>query len=230
MRQAGCACRAWYCRSGRATTTSARCCSIAPRPPPISPTAARATATWKPTAWRCSARRSPTASFGARRSIPCGFRSISTRAPTCAANTSGCVANTASVCWITRSIPTPSRRAPVFSSPRNCRGGAPISHPSWRWRARTSRRFRPTTSSSAWKASSTASATPSRCAPACHRWSGRRWRNRPTSPSSCATASRSCVFPARPMCCRAAASAAFRCSALTPALSCSQSIASATAI
>ena len=59
---------------------------------------------------------------------------------------------------------------------------------------------------------------------------GRRWRNRPTSPSSCATASRSCAFPARPMCCRAAASAAFRCSASTPARSCSRSIASATAI
>ncbi len=59
---------------------------------------------------------------------------------------------------------------------------------------------------------------------------GRRWRNRPTSPSSCATASRSCAFPARPMCCRAPASAAFRCSASTPARSCCRSIASATAI
>ena len=159
MRQAGCGCRAPYCRSVRATTTSARCCSIAPRPPPISPTAARATATWKPTAWRCSAGRSPTASCGGQRSIPCGWRSICARAPTCAANTSVCAPSTASGCWITRSIPTPFRRAPASSSRKNCRGGAPISRPLWRWRARTSRRSRPTTSSSAWKASSTASAT-----------------------------------------------------------------------
>jgi len=37
----------------------------------------------------------------------------------------------------------------------------------------------------------------------------------PNSPSSCATASRSCVFPARPSCCRAPDSAASRCSAST---------------
>ena len=36
---------------------NARCCSIAPRPRPISPTAAPATAISKPTAWRCSAAR-----------------------------------------------------------------------------------------------------------------------------------------------------------------------------
>ena len=70
----------------------------------------------------------------------------------------------------------------------------------------------------------------SRCAPGCRRRCARRWRNRPTSPSSCATASRSCASPARPMCCRAPASAAFRCSASTPARSCCRSIASATAI
>ena len=58
----------------------------------------------------------------------------------------------------------------------------------------------------------------------------RRWRNRLSSPFSCATASRSCAFPARPMCCRAPVSAAFRCSASTPARSYCRSTASATVI
>ena len=39
----------------------------------------------KPTVWRCSAARSPTASNGARRSTPCGWRSTCARPPTCAA-------------------------------------------------------------------------------------------------------------------------------------------------
>ena len=112
-----------------------------------------------------------------------------------------------------------SRRASASSSRKNCLASAPISRPSWRSPARTSRRSRPTTSSFASKASSTASATRSRCAPGCRRRCARRWRSRPTSPSSCATASRSCASPARPMCCRAPASAAFRCSASTPARS-----------
>ena len=48
---------------------------------------------------------------------------------------------------------------------------------------------------------------------------------------SCATASRSCAFPARPMCCRAPASAAFRCvSVNTSAVEHRRSTASATAI
>ena len=45
---------------------------------------------WKPTAWRCSAAPSPTASSGGPRSTPCGSRSICVKRPTCAANTSGC--------------------------------------------------------------------------------------------------------------------------------------------
>ena len=57
----------------------------------------------------------------------------------------------------------------------------------------------------------------------------RRWRSPPTSPSMCATASRSCASPARPMCCRAPASAAFRWSASTPRRWRSRSTASATA-
>ena len=44
----------------------------------------------------------------------------------------------------------------------------------------------------------------------------RRCRSPPTSRSMCATASRSCASPARPMCCRAPASAASRWSASTP--------------
>ena len=44
----------------------------------------------------------------------------------------------------------------------------------------------------------------------------RRCRSPPTSPSTCATASRSCASPARPTCCRAPASAASRWSASTP--------------
>ena len=50
----------------------------------------------------------------------------------------------------------------------------------------------------------------------CPRSSRRRWRNLPSSRSSCATASPSCDFPAKPMCCRAPASAASRCSASIP--------------
>ena len=52
----------------------------------------------------------------------------------------------------------------------------------------------------------------------------------PSSTSMCATASRSCASPARPMCCRAPASAAFRWSASIPRRSRSRSTASATAI
>ena len=122
--------------------------------------AARATATWKPTAWRCSAGRFADRKNGARRLIPCGWRSICARPPTCAANTSACAPSTASACWITRSILTLFRRAPASSSPKNCPAGAPISRPMSRWPARTSRRSRRTTSSSASKASSTANATP----------------------------------------------------------------------
>ena len=44
---------------------------------------------------------------------------------------------------------------------------------------------------------------------------GNACRNRPSSTSMCATASRSCASPAAPMCCRAPASAAFRWSAST---------------
>ena len=67
--------------------------------------------------------------------------------------------------------------------------------------------------SSASKASSTASATPSRCAPAFRRRCARRSPSRPSSTSMCATASRWCASPAAPMCCRASASAASRWSA-----------------
>ena len=80
------------------------------------------------------------------------------------------------------------------------------------------------------RASSTASATRSRCARACRRWSRRRWRRPPSSASMCATASRSCASPARPMCCRAPASAASRWSASTPRRWRSRSTGSATAI
>ena len=127
-----------------------------------------------------------------------------------------CARTTASACSTTRSMPTPPRRAPASSSPRSCPASAPISRRSSRSPASTSRRCRPRRSSSASRGSSTASATASRCAPACRRPSRRRWRSRPTSPSTCATASRSCALPARPMCCRAPASAAFRWSASTP--------------
>ena len=54
------------------------------------------------------------------------------------------------------------------------------------------------------------------CAPAFLRPSRRRCRSPPTSPSMCATASRWRASPARPMCCRAPASAASRWSASTP--------------
>ena len=62
-----------------------------------------------------------------------------------------------------------TRRARASSSPRNCRASVPISRRSWRWRARTSRRCRWTKSSCASRAFGTASAMPSRCAPACPR-------------------------------------------------------------
>ncbi len=66
MPRTGCGWRAPCCKSARATTRSARCCSIAPRPPPTSPINAPPTAISKPTASPCSAARSPTASNGGR--------------------------------------------------------------------------------------------------------------------------------------------------------------------
>ena len=50
-----------------------------------------------------------------------------------------CATSTASGCWITPSIPTRPRRAPVSSSPRNSPSG-PTLRRSWRWPATTSRR------------------------------------------------------------------------------------------
>ena len=117
----GCGSLAPFSKSARPTTASARCCSIAPPTRPTSPISAPPIAAKKPTAWRSSARCSPNVSYGGRRSMRCGCRSNCARSPTCAGNTSGCATNTASACSITRSMPTPPRRAPAFSSPRTCR-------------------------------------------------------------------------------------------------------------
>ena len=129
MRRAGCGCRAPSCRSSRATTAKKRCCSIAPRPRPTSPTSAHATATSKRTACQCSARRLPTGSNGAARSIPCACRSNCGKPPTFAANTKSCGPSTVSACSTIRSIPIRFLRAPVSSFPRNCPAGAPTSRP-----------------------------------------------------------------------------------------------------
>ena len=97
--------------------------------------------------------------------------------------TSGCATSTASACSITRSIPTPSRRAPASSSPRNCPASAPISRPSSRspagqagalGRRQAALRRRP----QARRALHDHAAR----RPAVDR-ARRRWRSRPTSPS-----------------------------------------------
>ncbi len=82
-----------------------------------------------------------------------------------------------------RRLRLPFHRAPVSSSPKNCRAAVPTSRLSLPSPAWTARRSRPTTSSFASKASSTASAILLRCAPACRRWCARRWPNRPSSRS-----------------------------------------------
>ena len=151
-RRAGCGWRARSARSARATTAKRRCCSIAPRPPPILPTGARRIARSKATAWRCSAARSPTASSGGPRSTLCGWRCKCTRPPTCAANTNACGSSTASGCSTIRSMPMRLRRAPASSSPKSCPAAAPTSPHSLRSPARTSRRFRQPTNSSASRA------------------------------------------------------------------------------
>ena len=68
----------------------------------------------KPTAWRCSAARSPTASYGARRSTPCGSRLLLRESADLRGDyETAARASTASACSTTPSIPTPP-------SPRAC--------------------------------------------------------------------------------------------------------------
>ena len=201
----------------RQRPTNAPRCSSAPRPPPTSPTSAAATAAKRPTRWSCSGALTRNARCGARRSMRCGSRSNCARSPTSAPSTSRCATITASGCSTMRSISTARRRARASSSPRSCRANAPISRRSWRLPARTSRRCRSTRSSFASKglqhgeryAITLRAGLPSTVK--------ETLPSRPISPSSCATAARSCALPARPMCCRAPASAASRWSASTPA-------------
>ncbi len=126
-------------RSARQLAASRPFCSSAPRPRPTSPISAPATRLTRRTRWRCSAGRCRSASCGGRRWMRCGCRSTCARSPMSAANTRRCATSTASGCWITPSIPTRPRRAPVSSSPR-ISPSAPISRRSWRWPAPTSRR------------------------------------------------------------------------------------------
>ena len=181
----------------------------------------------QPGAARPDAGRPPALAAGARRHA--AVARTCARPPNCAASTSACGSRTASGCSTIRSIPTPYRRAPASSSRKRCPAGAPISRPSWRSTGidkpaisvndrqlcvdglKHGERYRITLRAGL---PSTVHETLAKSA---------------NSPSSCATASRSCASPARPMCCRAPASAAFRCSASTPARSSSTSTASATA-
>ncbi len=109
------------------------------------------------------------------------------------------------------------RRAPASSSPRSCRASAPTSRRS----SRSPAHDKPALSADekqlcveGLKHGERYTITLAR-RPAVGRCT-RRCRSPPTSTSMCATASRSCASPARPMCCRAPASAAFRWSASTP--------------
>ena len=112
----------------------------------------RQSAPRRPTRCRSSAAPSPSARCGGRRSMRCGCRSNCAKSPTCARSMRGCATSTASACSTTPSMPMRPRRAPASSSPRRCRAGAPISRRSSRSPGRTSRRSRPTRSSSASKA------------------------------------------------------------------------------
>ncbi len=152
----------------RRTIASARRCSSAPRPPPTSPISTPAMPARKPTASCSSPAPLPIASCGGRRSTRCASRSSCARSPRCGTY-ERMRAITASACSITPSMPMPPRRACASSSPRTCPASAPTSRRSWRSPARTSRRCRRRRTSSASRGSSTASATPSRCAPACPR-------------------------------------------------------------
>ena len=147
------------CCCGRRTSASAANCWSAPRPPPTSPISAPATATRKPTASPCSAGPTASAASGGPRSMRCGCRSSCARWPTPARSMRRCARTTASAWSTIRSTRMRRRRAPASSSPSTFRPSAPTSRRSWPSPAWTSPRCPPRTSSSASRASGTASAT-----------------------------------------------------------------------
>ena len=148
---------------------------------------------------------------GGRRSTRCGSRSNCARSPTCARTMRGCARITASACSITRSMPMPPRRAPASSSPRRCRASAPISRRSSRVAGQDKPALSADEQAALRRRPEARRALRHHAArrPAVDR-ARRRCRSRPTSRSMCATASRWRASPARPTCCRAPASAAFR--------------------
>ena len=125
IRQPGCALRAPSCRSARATIASARSCSNAPLPPPISPIPAPATAARRRTRSPSSAAALPIGKSGVPRSTAIGWRSTCAKSPMRARNMSGCATSTASACSTIRSTPIRLRRAPASSFPRSYRPNAP---------------------------------------------------------------------------------------------------------
>ena len=195
----------------------ARSCSSAPRPPPTSPISAPAMPARRPTAWSCSAAPLPIASCGVRRSMRCASRSNCARSRTCASNTSGCARSTASACSTTPSMRTRPRRAPASSSPKTCPASAPISRPSSPSPARTSRRSQREEKQLCVEGLKHGERYTHHAArrPAVDREGDaaeiRRLQHLCARPQA-----RSCASPARPMCCRAPASAAFRWSASIP--------------
>ena len=149
---------------------------------------------------RCAGRAGPrdvaSASCGVRRWMRCGCRSTCARSPRSAASTRSCATSTASGCWITPSIP-------MRASPRACFqfsedlakrvdfapfvALAGTDKPALTSRGQAALRRRP---------EARRALQHQRCAPACRPPSRRRCRNRPSSTSMCATASRSCASPA----------------------------------
>ena len=205
-------------------STNARCCSSAPRPRPISPISAPPTAAEEADSLALARQRAePARSCGGRRSMRCGCRSNCARSPTCAASTRDCANSTASACSIIRSMPTPRRRAPASSSPKTCRR-APIS--------------RRSSSLAGTDKPALSAAEKQLCVEGLQHGESYNVTLRAGLPSAVhETLSKSAEFvdlcarpqavraflDARPMCCRAPASAAFRSSASTRARSRSRS-------
>ena len=193
-------------------------CSSAPAPPPTSPISApnnRSEEAEALTVLGRSFARPKNLAAGARRAA--AVARVARGGRRSARNTRGCARTTASACSTTRSMPTPRRRAPASSFPRTLPAKRTDFSP-----VRLGRRHGQAGALRRGEAALRRGPQARRALrrhvarrPAVDR-ARRRWRSRPTSRSMCATASRSCASPARPMCCRAPASAAFRWSASIP--------------
>ena len=198
------------------TTASAPPCSNAPRPPPTSPISARGNprrGSRRLVLLGRTLRGAQAVAAGARCAAALARPARGRRRARAA--TSSCATSTASACSTTRSMPTPPRRAPASSSPKTLPGKRTDFSPFVaRRRATTSRRSRREDKQlcvEGLKHGERYSITLRAGLPSTVQENAAR--SRPITTSMCATAARSCASPARPMCCRAPASAAFRSSA-----------------